>query len=196
MVNKVNSSKCNLVLIFQAKAKFNAKTSRPDDYVTPIQESGLTRTAIAVGKVEAKMVNGEPCGGLVTFRGELEHGVKFTHPSILALLPKNGEQFHFEHAEALLAFVNQAGGQPAGQPAKSATAPATAPALDLKTLKMRFWSATVQIHRGDKANLPKVSQFCWDENLLDSDLTLEELTAEQLADLIEKVTGRLNPKTA
>jgi len=124
LVNKCNTSKCNLVMLFQAKQKYNPKTYKPDEYVTPIQESGLTRVAMAVGRVEAKMVGGEPQGGFCTFRGAIEQGTKFTHPRILELLPKNGEQFRFSHAEAIAAWCQSPGESPAKPVAKPSQQPA------------------------------------------------------------------------
>ena len=65
----------------------------------PIQESNLTRTALVVGKVECRMTgegaNAVPEGGYCTFRGSIKEGVKYTHPDLLKILPRNGEQFHF-----------------------------------------------------------------------------------------------------
>lgn len=123
LVNKVTASKCNLVLLFQAKQKFNVETSKPNDFQSPIQESGLTRTAIAVGRVEA---NAQGVGGFCSFELPQGQGTKFTHHSILAALPKNGEQFKFEHGEAILKLCGgvPASAKPSG-PAKLTLAQAT-----------------------------------------------------------------------
>jgi hypothetical protein len=162
LVNKVNTSKANLVLLFQAKQKFNVKTSKPDDFVTPIQESGLTRTALAVGRVEAQMIGNEPCGGFCTFRGAIAEGTKFTHPSILRLLPENGKQLTFEHGEALLKWCQDAGkpqaaGVAASEPEK---APASQPTTKsgnvgdgaLAILQTKLWKTLTSVRTSkDKA---------------------------------------------
>lgn len=172
LVNKVNSCTTNIVMLFQAKQKFNAKTSRPDDYVTPIQESGLTRTAIAVGRVEARMVDGEPQGGFCTFAGAIEQGTKFTHPSILAMLPKNGEQLKFEHAEAI--------GKWCGSPSSSAPVNGS----DASALKKELWELTKSIHMGEKSNL---AIHLLDNNLMQPDEKLDALSNNRLRDILAKL---------
>lgn len=175
LVNKVNSSKANLVLLFQAKAKFNAKTSKPDSFVTPIQESGLTRTAIAVGLVEAKMVGELPQGGFCTFSGSIEQGTKFTHHAILSLLPKNGEQFRFEHAEAIAKWCN-------GNAAKSA------PVKDeTSALKKEIWTLTTKVHFGDPK---KLFQHLVDENYITPEETLESLNMDRLRQVLGKLKAK------
>lgn len=127
LVNKITNSKTNLVLLFQAKQKFNAKISKPDDFQSPIQESGLTRTAIAVGRVEA---NAKGEGGCCSFELPMGQGTKYTHHSILSALPKNNEQFKFEHAEAILKLCGGSPFQPTSAttikaPEKTPDKPAT-----------------------------------------------------------------------
>lgn len=126
-VSKVNSCKCNLILVFQAKQKWNPKANKPDEFTSPIQESGLTRTALAVGRVE-RNASGE--GGFCVFNGPSNQGTKHTHPSLLALLPKPEEQFHFRHAEAILKWSHPSGIAPNGQPTNGT-----------KPVKTRLWEA-------------------------------------------------------
>lgn len=181
LVNKVTNSKSNLVLLFQAKQKFNAKISKPDEFITPIQESGLTTTAIAVGRVECNE-RGE--GGYCSFQLPTGQGAKHTHPSILAALPKNGEQFKFQHAEAILRLC---GGKPLSQGAASPVQGINANAAadravaasssgpdsnSVKALKGRLWKITQPIHGGVASAL---EQFLWDEAIIE--------TTEQLATL-------------
>ena len=127
LVNKITASKTNIVLLFQAKQKFNAATSRPNEFQSPIQESGLTRTAIAVGLVQA---NQSGDGGYCSFELPMGQGTKFTHHAILNCLPRNGEQFKFEHAEAILKLC---GGVP------NAGKPAVKESLTVATDKTRLW---------------------------------------------------------
>lgn len=199
LVNKVNASKCHLVMLFQAKQKYNPKTFKPDDFVTPIQESGLTRTAIAVGCVEAKMVGEHPQGGFCTFSGRIEQGTKFTHHSILQLLPKNGEQFKFDHAEAIARWCQTPQGPgtlspqaPAAQPkAQESIAPAPAPTGEMESLKKYFWKLTQSIHMGHKENASKVQQWAWDEDVIPLNATLQTLALEELQSAILKAEKKL-----
>ena len=181
LVNKVNASKANLVLLFQAKQKWNAKSNKPDDFVTPIQESGLTRTAIAVGRVECQMVGGEPQGGFCTFKGALDQGVKFTHTSILAALPANGEQFKFEHAEAIARLC--------GAPGETPTPAPTAGGVRLKALKRELWELTKEKHLDDPARL---QQWLVDEMLIAPDQTLSDCDEKQLDAIIVNAQKKLN----
>jgi len=166
LVNKIESSKANLVLLFQAKQKFNMKTSKPNDFQSPIQESGLTRTAIAVGRVEANE-NGE--GGYCSFQCPMDQGTKYTHPSILAALPRNGEQFSFSHGEAILKLC---GGSPNTTPPST-----THQSREQVQLKNKLWKLTDKIHLGSAKAL---EQFLWDENLLDPDKALGDLSESEL----------------
>jgi hypothetical protein len=181
LVNKINASKANLVLLFQAKQKYNPKTFKPDEFTTPIQESMLTRTALAVGRVEAQMVGDIPVGGFCTFRGAIEQGTKHTHPSILAMLPKNGEQFTFAHAEAVAAWVN---GSQKTQPAQKPQ-----PESERSTLVKKLWTLTDKIHLGNKQAL---EQWLIDEACMSDTETLSGLTVERLPRVIELAEAKLN----
>jgi hypothetical protein len=130
LVNKVTTSSTNLVLLFQAKQKYNVNTHKPDDFQSPIQESGLTRTALAVGLVQA---DDKGIGGHCSFQLPMGQGTKFTHPSILATLPRNGEQFTFEHAEGILRLC---GGSPASKPAATANFDALRQAAEGKAIEL------------------------------------------------------------
>lgn len=179
LINKVNASKCHLVLLFQAKQKYNAGTKKPDEFTTPIQESGLTRTAIAVGRVEQRMVGDNPQGGFCTFRGAINEGTKHTHPSLLALLPANGEQFAFSHAEAIAAWV-------CGPKAP----PAQKPESERNALAVQLWKLLDPIHQGHKDAKPQVVQWLIDEAFIQTDEQLETLSVERLRAVIEKVKAR------
>jgi hypothetical protein len=171
LVSKITSSKCNVIMLFQAKQKYNAKTFKPDDFESPIQESGLTRTALAVGRVQQ---NEKGEGGYCYFTLPLAQGTKTTHPDIAAAMPKNGEQFKFEHAEKLLALC---GGE-ARETAKPTTKPITG-AKDLKAaLKKELHDLLKPIHQGDMAVM---RQWLVDEACIDPAVPLADLSEKELS---------------
>lgn len=194
LVNKINASRCNMVLLFQAKQKYNAKTFKPDEFITPIQESLLTRVALAVGRVEAKMVNGEPQGGFCTFKGAIEQGTKYTHPKIFPLLPKNGEQFKFSHAEAIRKWCQGSpqetpGTTPQPAPVQAAPKADTKPATDKTTPKARLWKLLEGIHGGDKTVLVK---WLRDRKILQDAEKLESLIPSRIEEMIDMAEIILN----
>ena len=194
LVNFVTVAPANVVLIFQGKAKFNARTSKPDEVETPIQESGMTRTALAVGRVEARA--GE--GGFCTFAGD---GTKYTHPGLRPMLPEN-RQLTFKDAEIIAAWAR------AGQPVKQSGAalPAQAPSAaspisETKALLGQLRELTTNIHhwhKGDTADdwaarKPKLEQWLWDESVLHTDKRLADLSAAELVRVIEVAARKLKP---
>lgn len=180
LIHKVDSCRMNLVLVFQAKNKWNSRTSKVDEFSSPIQESGLTRLAVAVGRVECQMNHGVPQGGFCTFRGELNDGTKTTHPTLMRALPANGEQFTFEHAERV---VKWATGETVAQP------PAKKPVTELARLKKELVAVTVSVHLGD---MKRLQQFLWDELLMDPEQSMGDLTESVLKAVIENAKGKLN----
>lgn len=181
LVNKVNTSKCHMVLLFQAKQKFNAVTHKPDEFTTPIQESGLTRTAIAVGRVECRMVGDDPQGGFCTFRGAIAEGTKHTHPSILERLPKNGEQFTFAHAEAIAAWVK----------APPVTNGAPRPSSERTNAVKELWALTESVHQNSKEN-GKHALTVWlrEESFITAEETLENLSVDRLKEIILEINKK------
>lgn len=195
LVNKVTNSKSNLVLLFQAKQKFNAKISKPDDFMTPIQESGMTTTAIAVGRVEC---NAQGEGGYCSFQLPSGQGAKHTCPAILAALPKNGEQFKFQHAEAILRLC---GGKPLSASSSQFQAPGTgtetpttgdplSDAGSVKSLKGRLWKITQPIHGGIASAL---EQFLWDEAIIETTEQLATLSPERLEAVLLAAESKMKP---
>lgn len=178
LVNKVTQSKCNLVMLFQAKQKFNAATSKPDEMETPIQESGLTRTAFAVGRVETRKVGDDDVGGFCFYSGP---GCKSTHPALRAILPKDGEQFHLSHAEAVARWCNGTAAAPAPAPAPAK------PKNEKDALKKELWKLLAKQHGGDKRKLQR-----WVTDELGIDVLLETMDASGLAEVIEAAKRKLN----
>lgn len=179
LVNKVNSSKAHLVLLFQAKQKFNPATSKPDAYETPIQESGLTRTAIACGRVES---NEQGIGGHCYFEGNSREGTKFTHPSVLTHLPENGKQMDFTHAENLMRWMMGSSKQP------PVTQPTSKVVSKLDALKKELWTLTKSKHGDVKAEL---QQWLIDEAIIADTQTLDELTESDLVMVIEQARKKV-----
>lgn len=179
LVNKVNAIQCHLILVFQAKAKWNAKEKTVNEFVTPIQESGLTRLMLAVGRVDEKMVGDSSQGGFCSFSGAIGQGMKFTIPALLKILPQNGQQFTFAHAEALARWANGSSNAPTVQPANG----------DVKALKRQLWEMTMEtVHFG---KLEKLKSWLVDENILPPDKPLDDLTASELQAAIAKVKGKI-----
>lgn len=194
-VSKVNSAKAHMILIFQAKNKWNPKANRVEEFTSPIQESGLTRTALVVGRVEC---SDKGQGGFCTFQAAPGQGTKYTHNSILKLLPTSGEQLSFKHAEDIAKW--------AGSPvAASVTTPVTSsqnPPPDLNTLKRELWELTREQHgcaKGEKnkevlaAGVGKLNQWMWDEAVISDTESWQTLTAERLPGVIAKAKDKINP---
>lgn len=174
LVNKITTPKTNIVLLFQAKQKFNAAASKPNDFQSPIQESGLTRTALAVGLVQQ---NDAGEGGYCSFELPLGQGTKTTHPDIKRCLPPNGEQFTFANAEALLKLC---GGTP------------TAP-NPLKTAKAALWDTTKPI-RGEDKTWASTVKWLREKGVMTVSETIQAMTVEQLVEATAKASIAVNEK--
>lgn len=175
LVNKVNTSKCNLVLLFQAKAKFDPGKSKPNEFVSPIQESGLTRTALAVGRVEA---DSQGVGGICHFQLPSEQGTKFTHPNILAALPANGERLTFQHGENILRLC-------VGHVKKSTTPPE----------KKALWDATRAIRQAGDNDWTATQQWLWDEGLMTPEENIRLASTARLLEVTEAARNKIATMT-
>lgn len=180
-----------MFLCFRAKEKTRMEKRNGkieiihDDYSTPIQEEGLIYEMLISAEVSAR----EGVGGYCSFRGI---GRKTTHPQILAMMPKDDEQFDFKHGEALAAWCVGAAApqQQAQQPTK---------VRDTKMLKAELWQITAAIHlckAGDNKEMValgalKLQQYLLDEGLIDDTETLSELTEDRLRQVIVKVKTKL-----
>lgn len=185
LVNRVNSINMNLVLLFQAKKKWSQESKGIAQYTTPIQESGFTRTSLICGRVEAKDVNGEPQGGHCYFRSGMEWGTKYTHPRILEALPAEGQQFKFEHAEALLRLTLLGSDVCLSQ---SISKPTRKPSDPLATAKKQLWKMCARVHCDDSK---KLEQWLWDENLMSDTESLATLTEDRLKTIIAESPAKL-----
>lgn len=190
-ISKVNSAKAHMILVFQAKNKWNPKTNKVDEFVSPIQESGLTRTALIVGRVEC---SDRGNGGYCTFQAPPGQGTKFTHNNILKLLPQPNEQLSFTHGEAVAKWC----GSPV--PVSAVT---SNPPVEIKTLKRILWESTREIHqcpKGEKnpealqVGVRKLNQTFWDENIISDTESWETLTVERLPEIIAKAKEKLESK--
>jgi hypothetical protein len=187
LVNKLTTPKTNLVLLFQAKQKFNANTSKPNEFQSPIQESGLTRTALAVGLVTA---DEQGVGGICSFELPLGQGTKFTHYAILQCLPENGQRLTFDHAEAILKLC---GGAP------NATAVQSKPNDLLKKAKAELWNLFKPVNIDPATNKPPtdwsiINAILWKAEVLDGgnpDHAVEKLSLAGLEALINQVRAKI-----
>lgn len=182
LFNAVTQCPVPLILCFRGvdktrmgKGKDGKMEISKDDFSTPIQESNLIFEMLISGEVFAR----DGIGGYCSFRGPNR---KHTHPTILSLLPKEEEQFHFSHGQAIARWC-----------AGSTTAtPASGPANEdqrrLKALKVHLFKLTTTQSGGTAEGL---QQWLWDEALLDFTKQLSELTADELENLLPKVEAKL-----
>lgn len=91
----------------------NKTEIKEDEFISPIQDSGLIFEMLVAGEVYAREVNGKMEGGF--FRC-----TKHTHPDIPSLLPRDGEQFGIKHGELIARWAANPGAAPEPK-AKKAT---------------------------------------------------------------------------
>jgi hypothetical protein len=102
---------------------------------------------------------------------------KITHPSIAALLPKDGQQISIATGEALARWCAAPG-----------AAPISSTAIDPKdTLKRELWALLKSKHGGDKAKLQS-----WVTDELKIDVLLETMEASGLAEVLAAARKKLN----
>jgi len=193
MVNRINNSTGSIIMLIQAKKKFDMATKAPAAYESPIQESGLTRTAIAVAAVEADQ---DGKGGLCDFTN-LRAGCKFTHSDLLALLPKKGDRFTFAHGEAVLQWCQTPQGPGTKQPPTAApAATTTAPADPLKALKAKLWALLKPIEAGDAKTWGTRTAWMRANAVLGEAEEVKNLTEGALLFAIEETTKKLATQPA
>lgn len=180
LVHFVEECKGNVILCFQAKQKWDPKNNTVSPFETPIQESGITRTAIAVGLVESRIVDGHPVGGFTRFSG-VPGSTKHTHPDLLRILP-NGEQFTFAHGENLVKWLGS-WQNPTATPA-GATKQKPAPDSEEAKLRLELWELTKAHHNNSRKLL---TQWLIDEVFISDTETFDSLTVPRLREVIAKV---------
>lgn len=137
--------------------------------------------------VAMEVVQKDGHGGYIKFTPPF---AKCSHEDIRRLLPGEGmAQLGIEHGER---FARWCAGDNLSAPCLAGQKPATgaggvSPAL--VALKKQFWLATDQIHHGIK---DKLAQYLWDENLLELDRTLEDLTEPQLRAVFKAICAKLH----
>lgn len=145
-----------------------------DGYETPEQEPRMIWEATISGEVSAR----DGVGGFCSFVGP---GRKHTHPDILDLLPREGEQFTFSHAEAL---ANWCAGK--NNP-RTESKPESRP-TDLKAAKKALWDLTTGVHNGD---MGKLEIWLLDKNLMDPSKSLSELSLNEILSMTRMAKEKL-----
>lgn len=171
LCSRIESARCNLVLTFQAKAKFNAALSKPDDFVTPIQDPKMTRLALAVLHVENN--------GQCFVYDDSRRGTKYTHADILKSIPENGERFGFEHGERLGALLGLKSLM--ASPVTSAVQAKAPIDPTLATAKRKLFALLKAL-----GGVPEIEAWLWSNRILDAGTGLSALTTEQLNDAHDK----------
>lgn len=138
--------------------------------------------------VALEVVQKDGRGGYIKFTPP---HAKCSHEDIRRLLPGEMQgQLGIDHGQR---FAQWCSGDTLSAPSlgstqeKAAGAGGVSPAL--VALKKELWQITTHLHHGDKARL---AQYLWDENLLELDKTLEELTEPQLRAVLQTVRRKLH----
>lgn len=140
---------------------------KTDQFCSPIQESGLIFEMLISAEI-VRAEDGRP--GCLRLDAR-DPQTKWTHPALLRLLPKEGEQVTVEHGSAIAGWATSA-----GEPAK----PPIAAGNDQKRAKKALFDATRSIHDGDMPTMLKWLDF---NNVFSG--TVEELGASTTGSLKE-----------
>lgn len=113
---------------------------------------------------------------------------KITHPSIASLLPRDNEQLSIAHGEALARWCASSGLNSGGDVPQRATAkPSDKKPMDspeVGTLKREIWDLTKSIHKESRS---KLAAWLQDEGLMQPDEKLDDLTADDLREIIAEL---------
>lgn len=184
-VQKVLRCKMSVIMCFRAHPKVRLEKKdgetkiQVDETPSPMQDGDLIYEMLIAGETYSK--NG--VGGFFRINGP---HCKHTHPDILKLLPKDGEQIGIKHGEALARWC--AGEKPTVSQPKQPTGIA-----DVRTLKKQLWELTMPKHGGDKVAL---NQWLIDEACISDTETLDTLAASRLPDVIEKAHEKMEAVNA
>jgi hypothetical protein len=181
-VQKVIRCRMHVIFCFRAHPKVRLTKAdgqtkiEVDETPSPMQDGDLIYEMLIAGEVYSR----DGIGGFFRIHGP---HCKHTHPSVLALLPKDGEQVGIVTGQKLAAWC----AAPKGPGTATAqTKPTESPTL--KALKKQLWDLTQPWHRG----LPdKLNQHLWDEDLIDHSETSSTLTESQLKTVIEKIKSKI-----
>lgn len=178
-VNRLLRSKCHVLCCLRGEEKTTMKRNdkgkievEKDEFTTCIADPRFIFEMLVNLEVYAKDGEGGYC-----------HIRKITHTGTRACLPTPTEQVAVRHGEALARWCAGGTEKPTEQPKKQPTHIQT-----VASLKNALWKLTMPLHNGD-AN--KLQQFLHDENLMELDAKLADLSAEQLMTLLEKTTDHL-----
>lgn len=195
MVDTLLHMKVPIVLCFRGKEKTHVEKNqnnrteiKTDTFATPIQEARLIYEMLISGECRP---NEEGIGGYCRFTGE---GCKHTHPQLLALLPKPGEQFGFQHAEAIAKWCANPGSSPAVmQPGRTAAAVGSKAAMlaELRSItkKQSGWDGKAASWENAKAVL---ETWLVAETILGESETLADLSLERLTEVLSETRSALN----
>ncbi len=139
-----------------------------DEYSSPIQSEDF---------IYETTIHGE------TMPDHKFHRTKEAHPELCKCFPADGP-IEIKHGELLAQWCKG----PLNAPGNQGSARDKIEAMALKDQKRELWELTKDKHQGDKAAL---QQFCWDEALMLDTETLEELTADRMAQVLAKTKEKL-----
>lgn len=195
LVDALLHLKVPVILCFRGKEKThigkddrNKTEIKRDDFATPIQEEGLIYEMLISGECRP---NEDGIGGYCRFTGP---GTKHTHPQLLALLPKPGEQFGFQHAENIAKWCANPGSAPSAnpKPAQSATKQRT-PLAELRTITrgVSGWDGKAETWESAKAQL---ETWLVEQTIIADTETLSELSPDRLIEVLSETRSALNPQ--
>ena len=154
-----------------------------DQHSSPIQESGLSYDMLLSGEV-FQGENGQ--GGFCEWIGPNR---KHTHPELLKLLPPQGKQFGFEHAEAVAAWIGAKAAP--SRPAASAPAqPAQAQQFrDPATVRARWVAALTKAGGGSTSY---ALEYAIEQGILTDTQAVEDWPLERIPTTADAAAVILN----
>lgn len=178
--NKILAVRIPLIVCFRGdlksrmvKGEDNRNSVVKDETTTPIFDTKFIYEMHVA--VEVYQQNG--LGGYVRYP---QPYAKTSHPQILAIMPKAGEQLTGKHGENLAKWC--AGGSVPG--AKAPVSP------ELRAAKKKLWDMTEKAHAKHAGDAKTLEQWLWDETLMSDTETLETLTLARLAEITDKIAKR------
>lgn len=192
LVDALLHLKVPVILCFRGKEKThigkddrNKTEIKRDDFATPIQEEGLIYEMLISGECRP---NEDGIGGYCRFTGP---GTKHTHPQLLALLPKPGEQFGFQHAENIAKWCANPGQSPTATQPKSQPFGASKMLLDLRSITQAIhkWDGKKESWESAKATL---ESWLVEQTIIADTETLATLSPDRLIEVLSETRAALN----